>query len=54
MSKNLQRILISVMLIIGYVTLGLLGENGLALHDLLGNFAVGWVVWEIATGIVGD
>ena len=54
MSKNLQRILISVMLIIGYVTLGLLGETGKMVYTLLGNFAVGWLVWEIAAGIVGD
>ncbi len=53
MSKNLQRILISIMLIIGYVTLGLLGENGLMLHDLLGNFAVGWLIWDLADNIVG-
>jgi hypothetical protein len=53
MSKNLQRNLISVMLIIGYVTLGLLGENGKLVYELLGNFAVGWLIWDLADNIVG-
>ena len=54
MSTNLQRILVAVILIIGYMSLSAFGEGGSMVHDLLGNFAVGWLVWEIAAGIVKD
>ena len=54
MSTNLQRILVAVILIIGYMSLGALGEGGGMVHDLLGNFAVGWLIWDLAAGIVKD
>jgi hypothetical protein len=54
MSTNLQRILVAVILIIGYMSLSAFGEGGSMVHDLLGNFAVGWLVWDLAAGIVKD
>ena len=54
MSTNLQRILVAVILIIGYMSLSAFGEGASMVHDLIGNFAVGWLVWDLAAGIVKD
>ena len=54
MSIYVQRILVAVILIIGYMSLSAFGEGGSIVHDLLGNFAVGWLVWDLAAGIVKD
>ena len=53
MSKTLQRVLISIVMILVYVSLLSLGDQGKFIYTLIGNFAVGWLIWELADNIIG-
>ena len=54
MSTRLKQILLAVLLIVAYVSIGQLGETGKMVYTLLGNFAVGWLVMDIAKAIIKD
>jgi len=54
MNTRIQRLVLAVLLIIGYVAIGYCGEVGKVINGLLGNFAVGWLVMDIAKAIIKD
>lgn len=54
MSTRLKQISLAVLLIVAYVSIGICGETGKMVYTLIGNFAVGWLVMDVAKAIIKD
>ena len=54
MNLRTKQVVLAVLLIIGYIAIGECGDVGKMINGLLGNFAVGWLVMDIAKAIIKD
>ena len=54
MTTRTKQLLLVILIGIGYLSLGLLGETGKIVSGLIGSFAVGWLVIDVAKAIVKD